>query len=119
MQTTTESKAANVCAGEVSRQVQHIVDSALPLLLKAFDTDDDKEAVTAAVLGCGVILTGAGSQSCQNYMEAMATGSSMVRNYRKNTNSNNDDDDDDNKNNHNNNTNNNAFQLTTGSSMVR
>jgi len=69
-----------VCAGEVSRQVQHIVDSALPLLLKAFDTDDDKEAVTAAVLGCGVILTGAGAQSCQKYMEAMATGSSMVRN---------------------------------------
>jgi len=77
----TELKAANVCAGEVSRQVQHIVDSALPLLLKAFDTDDDKEAVTAAVLGCGVILTGAGAQSCQKYMEAMATGSSMVRQH--------------------------------------
>lgn len=67
-------------SGEVSRQVQHIVDSALPLLLKAFDTDDDKEAVTAAVLGCGVILTGAGAQSCQKYMEAMATGSSMILN---------------------------------------
>ena len=78
----TELKAANVSAGEVSRQVQHIVDSALPLLLKAFDTDDDKEAVTAAVLGCGVILTGAGAQSCQKYMEAMATGSSMVRQHQ-------------------------------------
>jgi len=74
-----------VCAGEVSRQAQHIVDSALPLLLKAFDTDDDKEAVTAAVLGCGVILTGAGAQSCQKYMEAMATGSSMVRNNNNNS----------------------------------
>lgn len=67
-------------AGEVSRQVQHIVDSALQLLLKAFDTDDDKEAVTAAVLGCGVILTGAGGQSCQKYIEPMATGCSMVIN---------------------------------------
>lgn len=81
VQATPESKAANVAAGEVSRQVQHVVDSALPLLLKAFDTDDDKEAVTAAVLGCGVILTGAGAQSCQKYMEAMATGSSMVRQH--------------------------------------
>ena len=58
--------------------MQHIVDTALPLLLKAFDTDDDKEAVTAAVLGCGVILTGAGPHSCQKHLEAMATGSSMV-----------------------------------------
>ena len=78
----TDLKAADVCAGEVSRQVQHIVDSALPLLLKAFETDDDKEAVTAAVLGCGAILTGAGAQSCQKYMEAMATGSSMVRQHQ-------------------------------------
>ena len=67
-----------LCIGEVSRQVQHIVDTALPLLLRAFDTDDDKEAVTAAVLGCGVMLTGAGPHSCQKFMEPMATGSSMV-----------------------------------------
>ena len=59
--------------------MQHVVDTALPLLLRAFDTDDDKEAVTAAVLGCGVILTGAGPHSCQKFMEPMATGSSMVR----------------------------------------
>lgn len=67
------------CAGEVSQQVQHVVDSALPLMIKAFDTDDDKEAVTAAVLGCGVILSGAGPQACQQYMEPLATGASMVR----------------------------------------
>ena len=66
------------CAGEVSKQVQHVVDSALPLLIKAFDTDDDKEAVTAAVLGCGVILTGAGAQACQKFMEPLAIGTSMV-----------------------------------------
>ena len=59
--------------------MQHVVDSALPLLLKAFDTDDDKEAVTAAVLGCEAILTGAGPQCCQSYMEPLATGASMVR----------------------------------------
>lgn len=69
----------NLYTGEVSRQVQHVVDSALPLLLKAFDTDDDKEAVTAAVLGCEAILTGAGPQCCQSYMEPLATGASMVR----------------------------------------
>lgn len=68
-----------MCAGEVSRQVQHVVDSALPLMIKAFDTDDDKEAVTAAVLGCGVILSGAGAQACQSFMEPLATGASMVR----------------------------------------
>ena len=67
------------CAGEVSQQVQHVVDSALPLMIKAFDTDDDKEAVTAAVLGCGVILMGAGAQACQHFMEPLATGASMVR----------------------------------------
>ena len=39
------------CAGEVSQQVQHVVDSALPLMIKAFDTDDDKEAVTASCAG--------------------------------------------------------------------
>ena len=38
-----------------------------------------KKAVTAAVLGCGVILTGAGAHSCQKFMEPMATGSSMVQ----------------------------------------
>ena len=48
-------------------------------MIKAFDTDDDKEAVTAAVLGCGVILTGAGGQACQRFMEPLATGASMVR----------------------------------------
>ena len=37
-----------------------------------------KKAVAAAVLGCGVILTGAGPHSCQKFMEPMATGSSMV-----------------------------------------
>ena len=47
-------------------------------MIKAFDTDDDKEAVTAAVLGCGVILTGAGAQACQKFMEPLATGASMV-----------------------------------------
>lgn len=66
-------------AGEVSRQVQHVVDSALPLMIKAFETDDDKEAVTAAVLGCGVILTGAGAQACQKFLEPLATGASMVK----------------------------------------
>ena len=59
--------------------MQHVVDSALPLMIKAFDTDDDKEAVTAAVLGCGVILTGAGAQACQKFMEPLATGASMVK----------------------------------------
>lgn len=63
----------------MSRQVQHVVDSALPLMIKAFDTDDDKEAVIAAVLGCGVILSGAGAQACQSFMEPLATGASMVR----------------------------------------
>lgn len=56
-----------------------MVDSALPLMIKAFDTDDDKEAVTAAVLGCGVILTGAGAQACQEFMQPLATGASMVK----------------------------------------
>lgn len=65
----------------MSRQVQHVVDSALPLMIKAFDTDDDKEAVTAAVLGCGVILSGAGAQACQRLMEPLATGASMVTAY--------------------------------------
>ncbi|KAL3153296.1 hypothetical protein ABBQ38_011641 [Trebouxia sp. C0009 RCD-2024] len=67
-------------SGEVSRQVQHVVDSALPLMIKAFDTDDDKEAVIAAVLGCGVILSGAGAQACQSFMEPLATGASMILN---------------------------------------
>lgn len=59
--------------------MQHVVDSALPLMMKAFDTDDDKEAVTAAVLGCGAILSWAGPQACQSFMEPLATGASMVR----------------------------------------
>lgn len=65
-------------AGKASQQIQQVVDTALPLLLQAFDTDDDKESVMAAVLGCGPILQGAGPQACQKHMEAMATGCSMV-----------------------------------------
>lgn len=65
--------------------MQHVVDSALPLMIKAFDTDDDKEAVTAAVLGCGVILSGAGPQACQKHMEPLATAASMVTTLLRNT----------------------------------
>lgn len=66
-------------AGKASQQIQHVVDTTLPILLHAFDTDDDKESVMAAVLGCGPILQGAGAQACQKHMEPMATGCSMVR----------------------------------------
>ena len=64
--------------GKASQQIQHVVDTALPLLLSACDTDDDKESVVAAVLACGPILQGAGPQACQKHMEAMATACSMV-----------------------------------------
>lgn len=65
----------------MSQQVQYMVDSALPLLIKAINTDDNKEAVTAAVRGCGVILAGAWEHACQQFIKHLVFGAGLVETF--------------------------------------